>query len=275
MVLLKKKKGKGGGLKLPTVDSEPLTNIFDYNLMIYGSPGVGKTTLALELRQSDDRPNLLMLAEDGAKALRCRPVHLTTWAKVEGFGDLLANSEDYGGGILDTAEALLDLAWRHFLKRMSIEHPSEADWGKGWDAVRRPPLQWLKRMLSLPDKAFFTISHSVIGTREGKDGDEFEDIHPNIPGKMLEEIVGMIDVLGYLYFHKGQNWLRIRQTDEIMAKCRLEENFVFTDGTPVDVIPMGTSKIESRDALIAAFNNELDPPPPEIRKKRKLKIRKR
>lgn len=260
---------------LPTVDTEPMGNIEDYSFLIYGPPGTGKTTLANQMK-IEDRPNLMMMAEDGTKALRCRPVHIRKWPDAEAYLQLLVDSQEYGGGVLDTAEALYEHSRRYHLKKLEVEHENDAPYGKGWAATRDPFTDWLKRFLSIPDKGAVVISHSTRGTRKSNEGDEVEDVHPNIPGKVLDEVTGAVDVVGYLYRAKGQNWLRIRQTDDIMAKCRLVENFQHTDGTPVALIPMGNSPAESYEALVTAFNNELEPPPPpEKRKKAKLKFGKR
>lgn len=266
----KLKNGDRKHYSLPTADTEPVTDLRQYTFMIYGPPGAGKTTLAHKMVGDDGNPNLMMMTEGGVKALRCRPVYIRSVKDADRYLKLLIDADNYGGGVLDTAEALFQLFREFHLARLEAEHENDVPYGKGWSATRDPFTRWLQRFLSIPDKGSVVVSHSTKGTRKTKAGDEVEDVHPNIPGKVLDEVTGAVDVVGYLYRERGQAWMRIQQTDDIMAKCRLIENFLHTDGSPVEVIPMGHSAEEGWEALQSAFANELSPPERAVKKKLKL-----
>jgi 3-phosphoglycerate kinase len=139
----------------------------------------------------------------------------------------------------------LIFAGKYILKKLDIEHPSDLGYGKGWDAVKTPFIKALKRLLNLEDKGAVLVSHAVRGSRKTKDGDEIEDIHPNLSGKILEEVAGAVDVIGYYHIRKGGYVLQIRPTDDVMAGCRLEENFNFTDGSPIKYHSDGKFKTRS------------------------------
>lgn len=265
MKLKNKNKAK---FHLPTEFSEPCTELADYTFWIYGIPGAGKTTLS----QMFDDP-IHVMTEPGAKALRLKPVYPRRWEQVNPIIDAIEESTEFKTATLDTVEAMYDLAWKWAQKKNGWEHPSDEGYGKGWASVSEPFLKALKRLMNLPDKGCVLISHAKNGTRKLSDGDEVEDVHPNLSGKMLEEVAGAVDVVGYYHTRRGQAVLQIRPTDEVMAKCRLEENFNYEDGGPIRYIPMGTSKQEAYANLLAAFNNELERPAERKVKKPKLKRR--
>lgn len=265
---LKRKKDRQD-YRLPTVESEPLERLEDFSFWIYGPPKIGKTTLTQQFRGV-----IHGMAEDGAKALRLFKFDIDEWQAAVAFLKLVRKTTKFGNVTIDTVEALYKYCWDYHLTKMELEHPSDGDYGKGWDGVNRPFRHLLRGFLGLRDKGAILVSHAVRGERKTADGDEIEDIHPNMSGKVLEEVAGMIDVIGYYHFRRGARVLQIRGTDEVMAGCRLEENFRYDDGTPVTYIPMGDGKAEAYENFLAAFNNEL-PKPAERKPKAKLKKKKR
>lgn len=266
---LKRKKSKASrDYALPTVFSEPSSNIWDYTFLIFGPPKIGKTSLFSTLKTA-----AYLMFEEGGKALSIRKKQVTSWEAVEGYlrSAQKADPKKFGPLILDTAEGLYGIAWDHFLAKLEIEHPSDLDYGKGWDAVGSPFRRVLKKYVSLRDIGTVLISHAKRGDRKLASGDVVEDIHPNLSGRPLEEVAGMVDVIGYYHFRRGSRVLQIRGDDEVMAGCRLEENFLYDDGSPIKYIPMGESKQEAYGNFLAAFNNELTKP---VERKKKTKLKK-
>jgi hypothetical protein len=252
---------------LPTTFSEPMTELSDFSIWLYGPPKHGKTTLC---QQFDSMLHLMF--EPGYKALRLKFRKPKKWEHVDRWIDVIEADDEFKNVSVDTVEAMYDLCWKAILKKLDIEHPSDLGYGKGWDAVRSPFIKALKRLLNLEHKGCVLVSHANKGTRTTKDGDEIEDIHPNLSGRILEEVAGAVDVIAYYHVRRGEHTLQIRPSDDVMAGCRLEENFNYTDGSPIKFIPMGSSKQEAYENLLAAFNNELERPE-ERRKQHKLKKR--
>lgn len=267
MVRIKNKKDKQR-FSLPTAFSEPMTDLSDFSLWVYGPPKHGKTTLT---QMFEDLLHIMF--EPGHKALRLRFIAPKKWDHVEPWIDSIEQDDRYKNVSVDTVESMYALCWRAVLKKLGIDHPSDLEYGKGWDAVKSPFVKALKRLLNLESKGCCLISHAVRGTRKTKDGDEIEDIHPNLSGKILEEVAGAVDVIGYYHTRRDQRFLQIRPSDDVMAGCRLEENFRYTDGSPITFVPMGESKEEAFENLVAAFNNELKRPKERTGKKFKLKKR--
>lgn len=268
--LKNKKKEKRQRFNLPTEFTEPKPNIEDYILWFFGGPGIGKTSLS---QQFEDP--LHWMFEAGHKALRLKPIFPRRWSHVEGFADTAEADDDFKTNVIDTVEAMYELAWAAAKKKMGWDHPSDEPYGKGWDSVKAPFIKALNRIMFMPHKGTVLISHAKSGERKTYDGDVFEDIHPNLSGAALEAVAGAVDVIGYYHIRKGQHVLQIRPSDDVMAKCRLEERFLYTDGSPIKFIPMGESKVEAYENFVAAFNNELDRPEERTVKKAKLKMKRK
>lgn len=71
-------------LTLPTARSKPLTALYDYSWLIYGDPGVGKTSLVGMLGET-----FMMMCEPGGKALPLLQRPVTSWREAKGYLALL------------------------------------------------------------------------------------------------------------------------------------------------------------------------------------------
>lgn len=268
MKMKHKKKGGSGNYSFPSALSEPMTELSDYSLWIYGAPGIGKTSLVQQFEGVR-----YIMGERGAKALRVRAVYPRNVKEFEGFVTT-AEAEDFPNICVDGVHAIYQLYWRAAMKKLNIEHPSDEGYGKGWDAVQSPFSAGMLRVLRM-DKGSILISHAASGERRTRDGDTIDDVHPNLSGKALDWLVGETDIVGYYHSRRNRATLQIRQTDDVLAKCRLEENFRYTDGSAIKFIDMGDNKEEAFQNLMAAFNNELDPPVIEKKGGARLKKKKK
>jgi hypothetical protein len=65
-----------------------------------------------------------------------------------------------------------------------------------------------------------------------------------------------VAVVGNYYIdEQGKRWMRVAPTKDVEAKCRLESNFRFSDGTPMVDIPMGDTPAEAYGNFEKAFKN--------------------
>lgn len=269
---LKKPKPGRVEVELATELSEPATRLSDYVIWLYGSPGIGKTTLSSLLGKKSHH----LMFEKGGKALRIFQKPIRVWPEFAAYLSAIENS-DFDNVTVDVVELAYKMCFKYMCTKLQITHPhDEDDYGKSWGMINGEFLEQMGRAGGMPDKGCVLISHAAMTERLTRSGEKIKDIHPALTGKILEAMEGAVDVLGYMFMDGTQHMMQIRGTASVMAKCRLEENFLHTDGSPVQYIPLGNSKEESRDAVFAAFNNEL--PPPERRaplKKKKFVVKKK
>jgi hypothetical protein len=263
MALIKKIGGKSAiasspkrpTMQLPTKASVPPTRFSDYSMLIYGRKKIGKTTLCAQL------PNPYFIStEPGTKALRVRSSNVTSYQDISALMDQLeakfAGGEKYCDTlVIDTVDLVYDLAWNKVCKDKMINHPSEEkDFGATWKEIRDLFRSVVTRALRLGCGVVF-LSHDTEKEVELPDGEKIERRMPTMAARALNEIEGIVDVIGFYDYADGLRYLRIKGSDTLVAGCRCVENFRTPDGERVEEIPMGDDEKQSAKNLQLAFDN--------------------
>jgi hypothetical protein len=266
-----KKKPKREPIKLPTEKTTPSEALSDYSIWIYGAPKIGKTTL------SDVFPDTLhLMFEDGVKALELFKVQIERWADVpDVVKEIYRGKHEFQNVAVDVVEAAYELCLDHVCADMGIEHPGDAEYGKGWKAVRDEFMTYMLKLTRIPGVGCVFISHASITSRKTYEGEEVSDIHPALTGKPLEYMSGAMDIIGYYTFRRGERVLQIRGDDNVMAGCRVPERFLYADGKEIKYVPLGKTAEEAYRNLELAFENKLEPPTPEKNAKSRLRLKRR
>ena len=111
-------------------------NIFDYNIMLLGEAGVGKTTTIAEvMRKFCNDSQYLMLQtgkEDGCKAINgLMWDSVRTWKEFTSFVDeVVKNREDWGElkcVVIDTIDQLIDICTPYVIKEWNVSNMSKKD----------------------------------------------------------------------------------------------------------------------------------------------------
>lgn len=254
------KRSPGIKLTLPTQLSEPRGTLLDYMYLLYGREKIGKTTF---LRHWPDA--FFLMFEEGGKALRIYQRPVPSWSDFKQYVRLLKGPEGkrFKTVVIDTAEIAFKRCQRYVCAKLGIDHPSEGEWGSGWDALREEfAMTFLD--LQMTGKGIVFISHVREKTVRKRGGGESERIVPTMTGQCKDIVEAMVDVIGYYGFEEDGESRRlwIRGDDFVTAGCRLEENF-----KGYRSIPMGRSSEESFANFEAAFNNELPKEEPKPKRK--------
>lgn len=108
--------------------------------LIYGEPKLGKTTFASELPGEC----LIVDAERGAKFLTAFVQQVKDW---EDFREVVKQLKNHVGEFpykyvaIDTISSLARMCMAYVVNKRNIEHPSDLDYGKGWNLVA---VEWAK-----------------------------------------------------------------------------------------------------------------------------------
>jgi hypothetical protein len=158
-------------------------------MLIYGQPGLGKSTLALSA------PQPLMVDFDGG-IHRVEPVHLTDTVQVSSWADMMAlfdtDLSAYKTIIIDTAGKMLDYMGAHIIK-------GEAKYGKGGAltlqgyGVRKGMFQRFLGQAATMGKHLVFVAHE----KEEKDGDT-KIIRPEVGGSSGGDLIKDLDLVGYM-----------------------------------------------------------------------------
>jgi hypothetical protein len=167
------------------------TDNLKLKILIYGQPGLGKTTLALSM------PNPVLIDADNG-VHRVAPAHRVPTLQVSSYQevlDLLASGElaPFGSIVIDTAGQLLDYmgAWLAG-KDPKLAKRDGALTMQGYGARKAQFLSLLKA-ISVMGKHLVFVAHE----REEKDGDN-KLIRPEIGGSSGGDLIKTLDLVGYM-----------------------------------------------------------------------------
>ncbi len=259
---VKVKVDKLAGLTLEGDANVPSSRMTDYSFLIYGEKGIGKTALAAFFPGA-----FFLCTEPGAKAQAVKFRTVPGWDHFVRYVDLLEKAADPKTTVVvDVIDLVYDFIYDAECKRLMINSPTdENDFGATWRKIRKGFRDQVIRILNLPGGKVF-LSHDVEKEVELRDGSKIERVQPTMGKQAMGEVVGLMDVVGCYAYDGEDRVLHIKGHQRMVAKSRLERNFLIKGGTPytadhyVESIPMGRSPKDSFKNLQRAFDNQQETP---------------
>lgn len=198
-----------------------LSSTATIKVLIYGQPGLGKSTLALS------SPNPVLLDFDGG-ARRINGAHQVDTLQVENWQqviDLLASNElaPYATIVVDTVGKMLDFLGDYIMKREPKYQQRDGSLSlKGFGARKVAFIEFIKK-ISIMGKHLVFVAHE----REDKDGDK-RFIRPEIGGSSLGDLIKELDLVGYMRANGYTREICWSGTDAFYGKnaCNLPQTMV-------------------------------------------------
>ena len=161
-------------------------------MLVYGQPGIGKTTIALS------SPQPVLFDFDGGvsrinKAHQCPTLQVESWEQVLEALAELEQANDFKTIVVDTAGKMLDFMSDYIMRndpKMKMRDGSLALKGYGQRKVMFVNL--LKRV-SMMGKNIVFVAHE----KEDKDG-ETRIVRPDMSGSSLGDLLKELDLVGYM-----------------------------------------------------------------------------
>jgi hypothetical protein len=211
---------------LPTEKSKKKTSPFEYTILVYGEPKIGKSEACSRIPDA-----LFIQTEAGLKNLDVYATDL-----VETWDDFLLIAKEVSEGnhpyktiIIDTIDGMYQLCARYICKKNGWEHESDLDYGKGYARVRMEMMRVLNKLSALPT-GLVLVGHSKekeVKTRTGN----YDRITLCFSGSIEEAITAFVDIALFCRVEaiddKKQRVVRSVHSDEYFAGGRI--NF-FEDG---------------------------------------------
>lgn len=233
-------------MSLPKEKSIPIGDLRQYVTLVYGKPGTGKTTLAAQFENP-----LFLMFEPGAKSLALYKKDVSKWKQfTRTIDELASESHSYKTTVVDTFPAAFEMCQKHVCDMNGWEHPQDGPYGKGWSAVYNEFSFQMQRLMKLTGVVF--IAHAAEKDIEQLDDTVKTMIAPDMTGQAMKFISRIVDVIAYYYYAKnGNRYIRIKATEDVMAKNRIDGHFI-----GISKFPAGNSAEEAYANFVAAFNNE-------------------
>ena len=189
-------------------------------MLVYGQPGIGKSTLALSA------PNPVLFDFDGGisrvnKAHQCPTLQVKSWDEALAALDELEKGEvSCKTIVIDTAGKMLDYMSDYIMRndpKMKMRDGSLALKGYG---QRKVMFTNLIKRISLMGKNVVFVAHE----KEDKDGD-VRRVRPDMSGSSLGDLIKELDLVGYMQAYGRERTICWTPNEQYYAKntCNLPE----------------------------------------------------
>lgn len=189
-----------------TRSSDPI-KVERLNLVIYGPPGVGKSSLAF----TADTPLLLDFDQGAHRAANRKDiVRVGQWADV---ADLTADDlAAYKTVVIDTAGRALDALTADIIRRNPKSGRGGALTLQGYGTLKAEFVAWVKSVNAI-GKDVVLIAHMD----EQRNGDDIIE-RLDVQGGSKGEIYKAADAMGRIAIREGKRWLMFSPTDAAFGK---------------------------------------------------------
>lgn len=247
------KQGDTTMITMPKLERRKLTAINRKRIFLFGAPMSGKTFFANKF------PEPLMLNTDGnltmddaaasirikaqAEVINGRVKNTHAWDYFIEAVDMLEREQNNPDRpktiVVDVLDHLLRDCRQLVFEKNGMTHESDQGYGKGYDLVRTPYFNQLKRLNDLNYETIIYIGHEAadktVNTRNGS----LTRWMPSIPAAIADLLQSIVDLTGRVYMEDGKRWLSVSHDNLTYGGFRYE--------TDLDRIPL------EYDALMKLF----------------------
>lgn len=241
-------------LSLPTEKSQPASSIPEVTMLVYGEPGIGKTSFTSKFPGAF---SLMFEPGDHGVEIFSRPC--PTWKHFVGYVDLVIASDRFQVVCIDVAEKAYDRCFEHVCRVNNCSHPNDKGYGEVWKQISA---EWEKHFtrLATAGKGVVFISHAKDRNFQTRSGREYQKLTSAMSPAAAEFVHGFVDVIACYTYYGDDRYLTIRGSDEVVCKNRFSNRFRAVNGRRVHSIPMfGGEDFDEEEAFRnfeRAFNNE-------------------
>lgn len=168
-------------------------------LLVYGQPGLGKTTVALS------SPSPVLLDFDGGVqrvngAFQCPTLQVESWEQVQEA--LKEDLSEFKTIVIDTAGKMLDYMSAYIIKNEPKLAKRDGSLSlQGYGARKSMFVNFLKQV-SLMNKHLVFVAHE----REDKDGEQ-KVVRPEMGGSSVGDLIKELDLVGYMQAYGEKRYI--------------------------------------------------------------------
>ena len=144
-------------MTLPTEKTAPTLTFERANTFLYGPPGVGKTTFATRFSPDD---SLLLATESGYGGMEAFVQPINTWDEFTAAVKDLHGDHHFKLVAVDTVDVLAAFCQASVMRAQRVTHPSDLEWGKGWELVEKEFQLVVGPLMKNPAFGVVFIGHS-------------------------------------------------------------------------------------------------------------------
>lgn len=219
---------------------EGATNINRLIWLIYGSPGIGKSTFFSKFDRS-----LFLNTDTGLSFIKAYKIPISSWLEFKKTVDYLfeKRSPKYNLFVIDTIDLVFTMCVDYICRKRGIEHQSDESWGKGYELVQREFKIPIQKLASMKRFGFGTafISHAQEIEIRGRAIRTSKTI-PTLQKQARSFVMPLCDIIGYcgyaqskadkeegdrlIFFNPDETIEAKDRTGLLPVKCKLDFDIV-------------------------------------------------
>ena len=214
-------------IQLPLIPKEVNKNVQDYSWLVYGKPGLGKSTFASFLDHA-----LILDSQDGYKHLSARVLRISSWEELlETLAMIMVHNKEkpadaFQAIVFDVVDDFIKMSQDYICQRKGVASPAEAnDYGATWTACGNEFRRVIDKAKTIAVPYF--ISHDYIEEIENQ-GIKLHVMRPSCFKKDTGRdqfntwLRGITDCIAYIGFNnKNERRMYLEGNEFLTAKNRL------------------------------------------------------
>lgn len=201
-------------MKLPTEKTKKIKDLALTNILLYGNPKVGKSTLASQFPKG-----LFLATEKGYNFLEVYKVDILCWEDLLSTLVELRKEKTFTTLIIDTVDHLYRFCETYVCKKNGVEHASDLPFGKGFNLIKKEFVDTINNINQYGFGLVF-ISHSKQVEAKSKVM-TFTKMQTSLAETAQTVISGMCDLILYCYIDKdGKRLIRTKPSETVLAGDR-------------------------------------------------------
>lgn len=183
------------------------------NFMLYGTPGIGKTTLAAGAKKS-----IIADCEDGSSHLDCARVIIKTWKELLNFITWVADQPDYEVVVFDSYTKIEKLMADQVCEDNGWPNLEKPGYGKGYEVLKTYALKLIAGLeyLNKKGKTTITIAHQKIRTVSDPLSESYDRYEPDIHKTTMTTFYAFMDGI---FFYRWKAMIKeTEKGDRYIAK---------------------------------------------------------
>ena len=245
----------------------PPNDINAYTTCLYGTKGIGKTTLAASYPGY-----VVIMTEPLRKNLNIRMFSLPCydydsitnenkddgWVVFKALVQEAAEDDTIKGLAIDTIDRHYDACLTHHCVFEGVRHPGGLnDFGALWSIIKDDFESTLNRVRE-NDLGLLLLSHAKETEIELNTGSKAMTYAPSCSGAATKYIKAACDYAFFYGYHGRKRAIHLRGFEKIWTSCGVSDHFISKSGEPLTMIEMGADTVgNGYQYLQKGFNNEL------------------
>jgi hypothetical protein len=245
----------------------PPSELLEYTICLYGTKGIGKTTLASSI------PGCLVIMTEPLRknlpirqiSLRCyepdeiKSTGIDAWLNFKDIIEQVSEDDSVQCLAIDTVDRMYEACLNHHCVIENVRHPGGLnDFGKLWSVIKDDFESTMNKIRDI-GKGLILISHTKESDIEVITGGKAVQYGPSCATAPLKYLKAACDYAFFYGYSADQRRLvHLRGYENIWTACGVPDHFVSPSGKPIEVLEITEGEVKNGWKILQdSFNNKV------------------